>query len=255
MKDIKLTILFTLLIFFSGKAQSDKWLDSISHLKQVRINFQGALIANNSFSNFSKGQSSNNSSDFGFTSNNSKPICFGFNAGVEFVFGERPRFKQLLSITYDLTNSLYNDYRVALQAYRGADWQTWHETISRQVQFVNLNGGFLFNITKKLKLATMFSIAMYTTRDITNGYYVDNFPARPTGNGPTYNILPASSDTTNYNNSKTIYKPAIEVSFKLRASYDITKYISVFAQRNFGVSYIAPWWMLGLQFYPFKNFR
>ena len=255
MKYIKLTIIFTLLISFSSKAQSYHRLDSISKIQNLRINFQSALIANNSFSNFSKGQSSNNSYDYGFTKNNSQPVCFGFNAGVEVVLGRAPRFKQLLSITYDLTNSLFNDYRVILQSYRYSDWQTWHENISRQVQFVNLNGGFLFNITKRLKLATMLSVAVYTTRDITNGYYVDNIPIRPTGNGPYYNFLPASSDTTKYNNSKTIYKPGLEVSLKLRASYDVTKYLSVFVQRNLGISYKAPWWMLGLQFYPFKKLR
>jgi hypothetical protein len=131
----------------------------------------------------------------------------------------------------------------------------WNKTISRQVQFVNLNGGFLFNITKRLKLAAILSVAMYITKDITNGYYVDDIPSRITSTTPPYTFSPASYDSTVYKNTKTVYKPGLEASVKFRVSYDVTKYLSVFVSRNLGVSYHAPWWMLGLQFYPFKKFR
>jgi hypothetical protein len=257
MKDIKLIILFTVLVCFSGKAQSFHQFDSISKILNLRINVQGALVANNGFSNLSfkflHPETAGNLpqyNDYGYTKNNSKSVCFGFNAGIEFILGRKPHVKHLLSLTYDLTNSLYNDYRIIPWGiYHNVDGYIFHENISRKVQFVSLNYGPLFNITKKLKLATIASVNFCALQtDIMNGYYVDYHPA--------FYYSSASSDSTKYNNSKTTSTGiAVMVSLKLRASYDVTKYLSIFAQRNFGITYKSPWWMLGLQFYPFKNFR
>lgn len=246
---------FVLLSYLGLKAQSYARLDSISKLQWLRINVQGALIANNSFSNlnfkflYPETAGKLYDSDYGYTNNKNKPVCFGFNAGIEFLIGRKPKFKQLVSFTYDLTNSKYNYNVFYNEAMSHSPNQTWNETISRQVQFISLNYGFLFNLTKKLKLATIASLAFYTKKiDITNGYYVEAM-ASQRGNPPSY-------DSTNYNNSKTVNKGLNLIpSLKLRASYDVTKYLSVFVSRNFGVNYKAPWWMVGLQFYPFRKLR
>ncbi len=248
MKHARLSILLVLVVCFKIKAQSYARLDSISKLQWLRINVQSALIANNSFSNYPFPLQVD-WVEYYYTKNNSKPICYGFNAGIEFLLGRKPKFKQLLSLTYDLTNSRYN-YDVFLnEAMSHTPNQTWNETISRQVQFVNLNYGFLFNLTKKLKLATIASLSFYTKyTDITNGYYVEAMGSQR-GNPPFY-------DSTNYNNSKTVNSGLNLIpSIKLRVSYDVTNYLSVFVLRNFGMNYKTPWWMIGLQFYPFKKYR
>jgi hypothetical protein len=241
-----LTGLILFALSFTIKAQDTFKKDT----QWLRFNIQGALLANNSFSNLGfKFLYPSNINETEYSKNAAKPVCFGFNAGAEFLLGRKPKYKQLLSLTYDFTNSSYTDNNSYNEAMFHVPNQTWHETISRQVQFVSLNYGFLFKLSKRLKLAPIFSLSVFSKKtDITNGYYVESM-ASQRGNPPIY-------DSTAYHNSKTSDNGLnLIASLKLRASYDITNYLSVFVTRNFGITYKAPWWMIGMQCYPFKKLR
>jgi hypothetical protein len=87
---------------------------------------------------------------------------------------------------------------------------------------------------------------MLRNTSVINGYYLES-------GGKFQNIY---HDSTVYNNyTTTVNGDRLFFSMKVRASYDITKYLSVFVLRNFGIYYKEPWWMVGLQYYPFKNYR
>ncbi len=242
-----------LLLYFGTSAQtlSRALYDSLSKIPRVQFNLQGTFIVNNSLSNlnFKVLYPENTGKTENYTKSQSKPICFGFNVGAEFILGRSPNIKQILGLAYDYTNSFYN-YNVAYKGgfYLHGQNETWHETIARNVQFVNLNYGLLISVTKKLKIGVIASLTFYTkVTDVTNGYHVISAPPFA------YNA--AYYDSTVYNNSKTVNDGLnLLGAVKLRTSYDITKYLSVFAARNFGLGYKAPWWMIGLQFYPFKNY-
>ena len=252
MKQAKFSIFLVLIVCFNIKAQDTLKKDT----KWFRFNIQGALIANNSFSNLYQPSDEDYPAP---SKNSSKPICFGFNAGAEFLLGRGKIVKHIVSFTYDLTNSNFKDYSVTNfppNAYYNlpSGIQTTHLDISRQVQFINLNYGLLFSISKRIKLATIVSFFASIGRNtFTNGYTayapIGNYP-----NSAPYDSIPYH----NYKENDAGYAGGI--ALKLRASYDITKYLSVFVSRNFIVTsnnnhYLAPWWMVGLQFYPFKKCR
>lgn len=251
MKSPKLIILFFLLVCFNSRGQDTLKKDT----KWLRFNIQGALIANNSFSNLYQPSDDDYPTP---TKNSSKPVCFGFNAGAEFLLGRGKIVKHIISFTYDLTNSNFNvnDYIAhPVTIYNPSPFsETWHENISRQVQFINLNYGLLFRISKRIKLATIVSFFASIGRNtITNGYLA-YAPIGNYTNSVQYDTLLYHNDKENDSGN------AGGIAIKLRASYDITKYLSVFVSRNFIVTsnnnhYVAPWWMIGLQFYPFKKLR
>ncbi|MEO8759846.1 MAG: hypothetical protein ABI388_02295 [Bacteroidia bacterium] len=243
---------FTFFLFFtplSFKAQ-----DTLPNNKTwLHFNLQGSFIANKSLSNLnfkflypeSAGQNS------GYTKNSNTPVCYGFNAGLEFLLGH-DTIKHIISLSYDLTNSNFNNYTLNDGIPTHTQSQKWHENIRRQVQFISINYGISFNIIKKLKFAPIACLNyMYKRTDITNGYYVESLFPR-LGN-------PGYYDSTTFHNSKVSSignsNGGFVLSLKLRLSYDVTKYLSIYVARNFGLSYIAPWWMLGVQYYPFKKWR
>lgn len=240
---------FTFFLFFTSL--SFKAQDTLNNNKTwLRFNVQGSFIANTSFSNleFPYLYPEKAGNDLNYTKNPDKPICFGFNIGFEFLIGRRDKFKQIVGSTYDLTNSSYTNY-FSYTGWHTTPSEKQHLDINRQVQFFNVNYGCLFGITSKLKISAIASLAFCTiTKDIANGYLVESSPS-VMGN-------PSYYDSTLYRNSKTTDSGLNFIgALKLRASYDINKYISVFVLRNLGFNYKAPWWMLGVQYYPFKKWR
>ena len=223
-------IIFLLLASFSFKAQ-----DTLKS-KRLQFNIQSALVANNSFTD----------RENGYTKEPGKPVCFGFNAGAEILLGKNKRFKHVVSLTYDLTNSAYNNF------YQFPQWGTpignYHVSTATQIQFADINYGVLYNVSKRFQLTALAAINfMIKSTAISNGYYT----YANTG----YMGQPAYSDSVSVNNNKVTNTRGLYLSLKLRASYCITNYLSVFVLRNINTFGHAPWWMLGIQYYPFKKLR
>ena len=91
-RKLSITVCF-FFVFNSLNAQ-----DTLPDKNWLRFNVQGAFIANNSFSNLSfpflysekAGKTSN------YTKNSSKPVCYGFNGGLELILGKDPVLKYVI---------------------------------------------------------------------------------------------------------------------------------------------------------------
>lgn len=223
MKQAKLTLLLTLLVCFARGQERDT-IFLKKDTKWFRFNIQSALIVNSGLSNFYKGEGEPPN---GYTVNNNKPVCYGFNGGIEFLLGRSLVIKHLVSFTYDLTNSNFNDYNSSsVFGINQYSRQSWHQNISKQVQFMGFNYGFLIKLTERLKFAPIFSFNnMFKRTTITNGYYVESGGAHYSGY-PYY-------DSTSYHNNKIIDSGLGKMMFlKLRVSYDINKYVTGFIISN-----------------------
>lgn len=250
---------FTLLIFIVtyGHAQ-----DTLHGRKfgWLQFNMQAAAIGNASFSNIStdslkeqKDYYYYDTKSLAYTKNSSKPVCFGYIAGVELVFGKRSgRIQGLFQFNHEVTNSSFGhitDQRTEYSHYfqRKRD----SVTVDRKMQCLGISAGINVNVTSRWKLSMLFSLnEIYRQTDIKNGYNVYHVSAFQWP-GPSTDIY----DSTNYHNAKFISRGGYLGGFKFRLMYDVNSQLSVYVAKNFGIGYVAPWWMTGVCWYPFRKLR
>jgi hypothetical protein len=217
----------------------------------MQCNIQGAVIINNVYSNYSQPTVST----YTYSSNPDRQVGIGYYGAMEFIFGKT--VQRIIMLTSERTNSSYNYYsfRNSGQGYHKVmyDWYEYTSKyiVNKRVNTVGLCGGIEFPITKKLHLSPLFSLDyQYRVVSHTTGYNV-------VYHSPPYSG-PVSYDTTYYANSKSINNgegSGLVASIKLRLSYEIGRYFSVYALGSMGIKYVAPWYMLGVRYYPFRKLK
>lgn len=233
--------------FYSQDSIKPKWFN---------FSIQSALVVNNSFSNYYESESYT-LGGYHYVQNVSaktnKPICYGYSGGLDFQIGTNQKFKQIIGLYFDFTNSYFNlknssgksvGYLKINRSYSNID-------IKRQVSIIGFNYGVQFNIKKHFNISVLGCFNYLLKRlEIQTGYNVKI----------DYNYI---KDSTLINTKQSyINKDTAFASIKVRLDYNFNvkkQNLAVFVQRNISLplyhnnTYYAPWWMIGIHYYPLRN--
>jgi hypothetical protein len=280
-------IIYALVILscFSFNAYTQITKDTLVKRKWLLLNIDAALIANNGLSNLTNAERNAQNQNNGYNYQNSDvysaikstPVCFGLSAGIEFLLGKNDRFKHLVAFNYDLTNSYFNEiYSSSYRQLSGGSYSDGNINTNRQVQFLGVNYGVLIKLSKHFNFAAIACYSyMLKNQNIINGYHEEGYAYGGGGQ-----LFGSGYEKVEINNEKTKLKTDTGVvSIKFRLGYDFkikSQHFAIYALRNFAITnfyvtnnnqtyaktaytqnypYKAPWWMIGVQFYPFKNAR
>jgi hypothetical protein len=216
------------------------------------INVFSNLVVNKSLSNLTY-RRANTQYPYRYTRDASTPLCFGLSAGLEGTKRLGDTWNWLLALNYELTHSVLvaiiaNGQRTGAMASYKAD--TGYITINRQVQAVGINSGFLAEIGPRFHLSLVLGInEIIRRRDLLNGYEKQYSSS---------SISTATVNEITYNNEKRVDRAESEefvLYGRVRVGYKVFPYLSVTASYTQSFNYVAPWLMLGVQYYPFQKFR
>ncbi len=228
--------------------------------KLIKVNFDIGLIANNGFSNLYSNYliyNPPNSKYIYYYSNYSKknanPICYGLSLGTDMVVGNNKILKQIFTLNYDITNSEYKFYSTYQNLVpNNSFYEIKNFEIKKSAHFVVLGYGVLIQFPYNLNLTTIGCV----------NFNVYNSEKQTGSILRAYNSV-IYDDTLYVNGLKVKNKTDttfLSIRFKIAKDFVIrTKKIGVFIQHNISLSvyhknkYIAPWWILGLQFDLFNN--
>jgi hypothetical protein len=244
--------IFTVSLSFAGSTLPAQDSSSVTGRK-FAMNVYGALEANTSLANIEYAKlypKEYDSHGAIYTRDSKASALLGFAGGFEGSIEIDKRFKLIFGINYELTNSvLVKDVAWAEHGHGYDQTDTTHLHYDRRVQFAGLNMGIQSTLFKKIKITLTPGISkIIQQRDIINGY--DAFYENSIFTG-------SSTKTTYYTNYKAVsgLGKGMVGFMRLRCAYRFNKNLAVFASGNLGINYAAPWWMLGLQYYPFKDSR
>jgi len=242
---IILSFIFNLnFVLFSQDTIKPKWFN---------FNFHSALIINNSLSNYYSSENYVLGGDVNIqklSKITNKNILYGYSGGIDFEFGKKQFFKNIITSYFDYTNSYFNlDYQDNHHIYHG---YVTHKNINvkRNVNILGVGYGIMFG-SEKLNFS-VFGCYNRLLKKVENseGYIVKTY----------YNIV---TDYKIINEKSThIIKDSGFYSFRTKINYNFkikSKKFSAYIQRNgslrlnYEYTYYAPWWMIGIQYYPLRN--
>ena len=224
--------------------------------KWFNFSIQSALIINNSFSNYYKSESYT-IGGYHYIQNlfakTNKPVCYGYSVGIEVQIGKSQDVKQLIGLNVDYTNSYFNvenrseesvGYLKINRSYSNID-------VKRHVSIAGLSYGLRLSINHHFNITVLGCFNYILKRvETKTGYNVKT----------NYTYVKDSmliNTTQSYVNKDTAF-----ASIRVRLGYNFSikkQNFGVYLQRNFSLPtyhkniYYAPWWMIGIQYYPLRN--
>ena len=144
-----------------------------------------------------------------------------------------------------------SDFRYYFSTSSSSSSEITNISFLRNAQFYTLNYGVLINLYTNFYLSFLLSYnQLFYQTDIYNGYQVsEGISNKMTGQ--------RYHDSTSYNNTKFILRnthsfasfiPKLSYAFRIK-----NKTVSVFTSGNLAFAYKAPWWVIGIQYYPFRK--
>jgi hypothetical protein len=207
---------------------------------------QGSLLANNAL-NYTYGEANGTGQ---YTRDPGTSVCFGFSSGLSFLLGRSETIKQIVDLGYCLARAQFDNTLVAGFGGGRDYWET-RTVISRTSQFVYIGYGIRASLSDRFHISLIAALNQYYKQsDNISGYNLHK------------GISSVMTGQTFYDSIVYDHTPVVKYnlqafpSFKLGLSYDLyvgNRILAPFCGVMMGSKYKSSWWMLGLQYYPFRK--
>ncbi len=216
---------------------------------RIRINLNGGLILNRSFSNYPLRSSSDDQSSTTYKAvDTASKYRAGFLLGADMLLLPKEKFKILLGVSFSRTSAEYHSsYKSEGQTTRPGFTKLTRSTENDyKLKFTALNfqAGIRNRLNENFFLTTslVMTSPLKIVREL-NGF-TENIYSNTSG-AEERDVIYINNEITN------LKQKAANISFRLNVEYQFVLSRSlarVFLFRNFGMLYALPWWGLGVSY-------
>lgn len=252
MKQIHYNLFLLILFFYSKSFSQDTILKPENEMESfLKINVQIGAVINNLYCNKPKIDNPNighgsSESYSGFKKNN---FTGSVNIGLNALFGRNPHIKYCFGVNYLRSKGEFN------YSYGQGGYTSYSENFhfNSKIDFINLVTGPRFSFGKKFHIEPLIAVKLIAHADVR---FTGTSTTQSISGGPTPTVY--SIETTVYENQKETknIKTESTVSFNPEISYDlkIKEFdLGLFISYNMAIRYKLPWWVFGVNYYPFKK--